>query len=207
MPAGADSQEFGMTMTLERADYPKTFMELATFLGVSKSCVYKWKKAGLDDLRGSDGRFDPGEVRIWVKTKKKERMAKRRPQMEIKEDNQQRIKSEEVELARGGVISDISPATDDQDFEEEKNWSNEYRKARAIREILTVRQLQKDLINRRDVEETFADRAREVKQNLLSLGRRLAPRLLGMNAREIENEIGKEARRICQDYSREIPKT
>ena len=196
-----------MTMTLDRSDYPKTFMELAKVLGISKSSVYKWKQEGLEDLRGSDGRFDPGEVRIWVKTKKKERMAKRRPQMEIKEDNQQRIRREKTELARESQGLGSTQEPEDQDLEEEKDWSNEYRKARAQRETLTVSKLKKELISRQVVEDMFADRAREVKQSILSLGRRLAPRLLGMNAREIENEIGKETRRICLDYSREIPKT
>tara|TARA_R100000951_G_scaffold111706_1_gene111057 strand:+ start:19 stop:588 length:570 start_codon:yes stop_codon:yes gene_type:complete len=187
---------------MEREDYPKTFADLAKAVGVSKSCVYQWKQKGLEELRGEDGRFDPGEVRIWIKTKKKQRMAKNRPPMEIKEDNQQRLRVEKVEASRGGGVQTTSP---DLDLEEEKDWSNEYRKARAIRENLTVKQLQEELINRKDVEEMFAARAREVRQTVLSLGRRLAPRLVGMNAREIESEINQETRRICLSYSREVP--
>jgi hypothetical protein len=196
-----------MSMTLDPAKYPKTVKALSEVLGVSQSTIYKWKQAGLEEVRGSDGRFDPGDVRVWVKAKKKERMSKRRPPMEIKEDNQQRIRSEKTELARESQGLGSTKESEDQDLEEEKDWSNEYRKARAQRETLTVSKLKKELISRQVVEDMFADRAREVKQSILSLGRRLAPRLLGMNAREIENEIGKETRRICLDYSREIPKT
>ena len=193
-------------MVMERADYPKTFMELARALGVSKSCVYKWKQKGLDEIRGEDGRFDPGEVRIWVKTKKKERESKRRPPMEMEEDNQQQIQSEKFEASRDALATVDITGADDQDIEEEKDWSNEYRKARAQRENLTVKQLKGEVVNRREVEEMVADRASEVKQSILSLGRRLAPRLVGMNAREIETEIGLETRRICQEYSRPIQK-
>ena len=192
-----------MSEVMERTEFPSTYMELARLLGVSKSCVYNWKKKGLGEIRHDDGRFDPGEVQAWVETKKKEKLAKSRPSMDMRHNNQHDLKREKVEAGKKDPVGlDHEPL----DIEDERDWSNLYRKMKALKETIVVRQLQGEVVNRREVEEMFADRARSVKQTIMSLGRRLAPRLVGMNAREIETEITKETRKICQDYSRPIQK-
>jgi len=92
----------------------------------------------------------------------------------------------------------------DKELEAEKDWSNVYRKYKAIKETISVKKLKGELVDREDMEKMFADRVREVKKQLISLGKRLAPRLEGLAPREIETEITQETVRICRNYSRDI---
>lgn len=167
----------------------KTYQELALAAGVSVQTIYRWRKWGLDRLKDSEGFWKPSEVLEWAAKKKKTRIKQKRPATEFQ---QRDIEKAPIET------------TEEEDIEEEKDWSNVYRKAKAEKETILVEQLKGELISRSDMETMFSDRAREVKKQLVSLGKRLAPRLEGLQPREIETEITKETIRICNNYSRSI---
>ncbi|HIO66053.1 MAG TPA: hypothetical protein EYN40_05090 [Planctomycetes bacterium] len=182
-------------MTEEAAQRPKTLTALAAALGVYRTTPYKWGADALEELRGPDGAFDVEEVRAWAAARKVARRRKSRPPMSMRVN-------ETHDAAK--AKTDTAGELDQGQLEGERDWSNVYRRARAIRETLSVKQLQDQVIDRGQVDEMFAERVREVKQALMSIGRRLAPRLVGLEPREIEVVITKEARRICQNYARPI---
>ncbi|MDC0347472.1 helix-turn-helix domain-containing protein [Planctomycetota bacterium] len=130
---------------------PQTFEELADQLGIAKSTIYRWRTDGwgIDDLNDGTG-WNVEEVREWSKEMKRARRAILRPPMEA--------------------------SLDDGD-EDPRDYGALYRKFKALKEGINLKQLQGSLVEKAEVETMMAMRISELTTALDSLAAQLAPRL------------------------------
>lgn len=153
--------------------------ELAKALDVDFSTAFRWKSAGVPVE--PDGGFDVDKVDAWRKERVSNARRRGPPAMEFKE-------RESVPASSGG---------------DDKRWTNEYRKAKALKEVMLLQELRGQLIETEKVESFLVARALELRKSLLGLGRRLAPVLVGRTTREIQAEVDAATSRILEEYSRE----
>ena len=151
--------------------------ELAKALDVDFSTAFRWKSAGVPIE--PDGGFDVEKVDAWRKERVSNARRRGPPAMEWKE-------------------RETAPASG-----EDKRWTNEYRKAKALKEVMLLQELRGQLIETEKVEQFLVSRALELRKSLLGLGRRLAPVLVGRTTREIQAEVDAATTRILEEYSRE----
>ena len=134
--------------------------ELAQRLGIARSTVYRWRTQewGIDDLNDGTG-WDVEEVREWSKDMKRARRSVLRPSLD-------------------GNNAETS--------EDARDYQAMYRKFKALKEGISLKQIQGSLIDRREVETMLAMRISELTTALDSLAAQLAPRLAPMTR---ESEI------------------
>ena len=127
-----------------------SILELARKLGIAKSTIYRWRADGwgIDDL--FDDGWDVEEVREWSKDMKRARRAVLRPPLD---------------------------ASLDEGEEDSRDYGALYRKFKALKEGLNLRQLQGSLVEKAEVETMMAMRISELTTALDSLAAQLAPRL------------------------------
>ncbi|MCC6672173.1 MAG: hypothetical protein IT458_14015 [Planctomycetes bacterium] len=151
--------------------------ELAEALEVDVATVYRWRAAGMPQAEG--GGFDPEQVAAWNRTRVSAANRRGPPAL---------LPSEAVAEAASA---------------EDRRWATEYRKAKALREVMLLQELRGQLIEVDRVEQLLVARALELRKNLLGLGRRLAPVLVGKPIREIQATVDDAITGILEHYARE----
>jgi len=132
-------------------DKAQTVEELAKKLGIAKSTIYRWRTDGwgIDDLNDGTG-WNVSEIREW---------------------------SIEMKRARRAVLRPPLDASLDEGEEDSRDYGALYRKFKALKEGLNLRQLQESLVEKAEVETMMAMRISELTTALDSLAAQLAPRL------------------------------
>lgn len=180
----------------------RTLTELATRLSVSPKTISRWRQwEGFPEK--VDGAWDSVEVRRWQARAVEKRSAQRRL-------NQSRgarasvIDARDLEEDESEDEDELEQAVLSFDAEQRK-WDLEWRKARAMNEILRNQQMMGELVKKSEVAQQFAVRTHEVTSKLEGLGRKLAPQLFGRTAREIEARINEEVTAIREHFARARP--
>lgn len=155
----------------------RTLAELADALEVDFSTAWRWTQSGIPTE--ADGSYVVEKVDAWRRQRA----------------SNSRRRSTAI-LPRDVGAPALAPSSED------KRWATEYRKAKALREVLLLQELRGQVIEIDKVEDLLVARALELRRSLLALGRRLAPVLVGKDVRALQAAIDEETSRILEHYAR-----
>lgn len=157
----------------------KTVHELADALGIAPSTIYRWRNDGwnVDELFNEEaGGWDPDEVHAW---------------------------QAEMKRARRKVLRPAQNSDSMEDGDPDEDWSEVWRKARAVKATLEASALQQSLVDRGEMERGFAMRVAELTTALDALSNQLAPRLAPLTREsEIQAELKKAFNELRSHFAR-----
>lgn len=155
------------------APKPKTAKDLAEAMGVHEATVHRWHdKPGFPKKKR--GAYDVEAIAAWRSAAKKAAKSYSANQPKITEAN---IKTTE--------------GTD---------WDAEYRKQKALKEQIAVKELRKLLMPVSRVEKMVAGQIQVVRSGLISLVRRLPARLEGLTKEEIFKALDTEVHALLRGF-------
>lgn len=152
--------------------------QVAKKLGVTKGTVSKWKRLGLP--LDADGRITLADAQAWRAS---------RPRRVGMHDGEALIPEEKAALA---------------DDDEGRKALTQYRRAKAMREMMRVRELRGELVPLTEIDGLLVRRALEFRRGLEALENKLPSRFPEVAAK-LKQVLHAEFRSLLERYSRSDP--